>query len=169
MTARQTKANKRNMWRRFEEITARSGPSFNLISAAAFRAGWLAAMRPLQFPLAWSAASAKRYALPPAWRNWQTRWTQNPVLARVCGFEPLRRHSDVSSETANLAAELCQTSRARARSGIDQDAARWQVCENEIDNGDTQTRKRERTNKNHRNKTSPPQKETSRFTRGWVD
>gem|GEM_PF-6847501 len=28
----------------------------------------------------------------PAWRNWQTRWTQNPVLARVCGFEPLRRH-----------------------------------------------------------------------------
>jgi hypothetical protein len=29
----------------------------------------------------------------PAWRNWQTRWTQNPVLATVCGFEPLRRHS----------------------------------------------------------------------------
>ena len=27
-----------------------------------------------------------------AWRNWQTRWTQNPVLARVCGFDPLRRH-----------------------------------------------------------------------------
>ena len=24
----------------------------------------------------------------PAWRNWQTRWTQNPVLARVCGFDP---------------------------------------------------------------------------------
>ena len=29
----------------------------------------------------------------PAWRNWQTRWTQNPVIARSCGFEPLRRHS----------------------------------------------------------------------------
>ena len=28
----------------------------------------------------------------PAWRNWQTRWTQNPVAARPCGFEPLRRH-----------------------------------------------------------------------------
>ena len=27
----------------------------------------------------------------PAWRNWQTRWTQNPVIARSCGFEPLRR------------------------------------------------------------------------------
>ena len=27
----------------------------------------------------------------PAWRNWQTRWTQNPVAARSCGFEPLRR------------------------------------------------------------------------------
>src|ERR1700719_4363859 len=30
---------------------------------------------------------------PPAWRNWQTRWTQNPVIARSCGFDPLRRHS----------------------------------------------------------------------------
>jgi hypothetical protein len=27
----------------------------------------------------------------PAWRNWQTRWTQNPVAVRPCGFEPLRR------------------------------------------------------------------------------
>src|SRR5215475_8160337 len=31
--------------------------------------------------------------LSPAWRNWQTRWTQNPVAARPCGFEPLRRQS----------------------------------------------------------------------------
>src|SRR5207248_9865755 len=23
----------------------------------------------------------------------QTRWTQNPVIARSCGFDPLRRHS----------------------------------------------------------------------------
>ena len=29
----------------------------------------------------------------PAWRNWQTRWTQNPVIARSCGFEPLRRQA----------------------------------------------------------------------------
>src|SRR5438477_11460357 len=33
------------------------------------------------------------FTLPPAWRNWQTRWTQNPVIARSCGFEPLRRQS----------------------------------------------------------------------------
>ena len=28
----------------------------------------------------------------PLWRNWQTRWTQNPVLAREYGFDPHRRH-----------------------------------------------------------------------------
>jgi hypothetical protein len=27
------------------------------------------------------------------WRNWQTRWTQNPVTARSCGFDPLHRQS----------------------------------------------------------------------------
>ena len=32
----------------------------------------------------------------PAWRNWQTRWTQNPVIARSCGFEPLRRQNWLS-------------------------------------------------------------------------
>jgi hypothetical protein len=31
-------------------------------------------------------------ALLPTWRNWQTRQTQNLVLVRVCGFDPLRRH-----------------------------------------------------------------------------
>jgi hypothetical protein len=31
-------------------------------------------------------------ALLPMWRNWQTRQTQNLVLVRVCGFDPLRRH-----------------------------------------------------------------------------
>src|SRR5579864_7754765 len=40
----------------------------------------------------------------PAWRNWQTRWTQNPVIARSCGFEPLRRHCDA------VAAVRCRTS-----------------------------------------------------------
>ena len=29
--------------------------------------------------------------LQPAWRNWQTRRTQNPFPARECGFDPLRR------------------------------------------------------------------------------
>ena len=28
----------------------------------------------------------------PAWRNWQTRWTQNPVSARTCRFDPGRRY-----------------------------------------------------------------------------
>ena len=28
----------------------------------------------------------------PLWRNRQTRWTQNPVPARECGFDPHRRH-----------------------------------------------------------------------------
>ena len=28
----------------------------------------------------------------PVWWNWQTRWTQNPVSARTCGFDPRHRH-----------------------------------------------------------------------------
>ena len=28
----------------------------------------------------------------PAGRNWQTFWTQNPVLATGCGFDPRRLH-----------------------------------------------------------------------------
>jgi hypothetical protein len=39
-----------------------------------------------------SASQANLFA-QPAWRNWQTRWTQNPVAARSCGFEPLRRQN----------------------------------------------------------------------------
>ena len=31
--------------------------------------------------------------LEPAWRNWQTRWTQNPVSSRTCRFDPGRRYS----------------------------------------------------------------------------
>ncbi len=30
--------------------------------------------------------------LLPAWRNWQTRWTQNPVISRSCRFDPGRRY-----------------------------------------------------------------------------
>jgi hypothetical protein len=37
----------------------------------------------------------------PTWRNWQTRWTQNPVHASECGFDPLRRQSeDFASQAA---------------------------------------------------------------------
>ncbi len=43
-----------------------------------------------------------RSAFPPAWRNWQTRWTQNPVIARSCGFEPLRRHPHVRGNVSSL-------------------------------------------------------------------
>ncbi len=28
----------------------------------------------------------------PKWRNWQTRWIQNPVIAISCGFESHLRH-----------------------------------------------------------------------------
>ena len=33
------------------------------------------------------------YIILPAWRNWQTRWTQNPVSSRTCRFDPGRRYS----------------------------------------------------------------------------
>ena len=40
----------------------------------------------------WFESSYPSYYLP-AWRNWQTRWTQNPVSARTCRFDPGRRYS----------------------------------------------------------------------------
>ena len=40
----------------------------------------------------WFESSYPSYTLP-AWRNWQTRWTQNPVSARTCRFDPGRRYS----------------------------------------------------------------------------
>jgi hypothetical protein len=52
----------------------------------------------------------------PAWRNWQTRWTQNPVLARVCGFEPLRRQSLYNGVLrGKIDQELLRTPCARSR------------------------------------------------------
>ena len=30
----------------------------------------------------------------PKWRNWQTRWIQNPVFAGTCGFDPRLRHQE---------------------------------------------------------------------------
>src|SRR5207302_11038231 len=38
-----------------------------------------------------AASKMRMFLTSPASRNWQTRWTQNPVAARPCGFEPLRR------------------------------------------------------------------------------
>jgi hypothetical protein len=43
--------------------------------------------------LSFHVISVASIFLSPAWRNWQTRWTQNPVIARSCGFEPLRRQA----------------------------------------------------------------------------
>src|SRR5438046_10311978 len=40
-----------------------------------------------------AASKMRMFLTSPAWRNWRTRWTQNPVAARPCGFEPLRRQS----------------------------------------------------------------------------
>ena len=42
----------------------------------------------------------------PTWRNWQTRWTQNPVLARVCGFDSLRRYHYFSSRSQTITATI---------------------------------------------------------------
>jgi hypothetical protein len=36
----------------------------------------------------------------PMWRNWQTRQTQNLVLATVCGFDPLHRQTGYQSGSA---------------------------------------------------------------------
>src|SRR6185437_15445611 len=44
-------------------------------------------------PLEVGTQRGKVRSSTPAWRNWQTRWTQNPVIARSCGFDPLRRQS----------------------------------------------------------------------------
>src|SRR6266436_603086 len=58
-------------------------------------------------------------AITPAWRNWQTRWTQNPVAARPCGFEPLRRQGFCSTLDVRCSAfegvnGLAAASRTRA-------------------------------------------------------
>lgn len=34
--------------------------------------------------------------MPVCW-NWQTRWTQNPLPAMACGFDPRHRHHLLSS------------------------------------------------------------------------
>src|SRR5437773_2757623 len=78
--------------------------SRNLRTAAKF-----AAFRSYRKHLSFDEAFVASEFPTPAWRNWQTRWTQNPVIARSCGFEPLRRQSQL----ANIAIEICSL-RARA-------------------------------------------------------
>src|SRR5437762_3268402 len=45
-----------------------------------------------------AASKIRMFPNSPAWRNWQTRWTQNPVIARSCGFKSLRRHRFQASD-----------------------------------------------------------------------
>ena len=35
--------------------------------------------------------------MPVCW-NWQTRWTQNPLPAMACGFDPRHRHHNVAAK-----------------------------------------------------------------------
>ena len=70
-------------------IAAKLDPTFPRLFAIA-RNCWLL-KRPGQLRLSFAAALVGSEFQKPAWRNWQTRWTQNPVAARPCGFEPLRR------------------------------------------------------------------------------
>ena len=36
----------------------------------------------------------------PLWWNWQTRWTQNPVVAIPCRFDPDQRHQNGAPDKA---------------------------------------------------------------------
>jgi hypothetical protein len=51
-------------------------------------------LSPVQIRLPPFRTEAKRQHLTimPVWRNRQTRWTQNPVPARACRFDPGRRY-----------------------------------------------------------------------------
>ena len=48
---------------------------------------------PCSVQIWWVGAQPLRMSrTSPEWRNWQTRWIQNPVPARACGFESHLRH-----------------------------------------------------------------------------
>ena len=49
----------------------------------------------------------------PEWRNWQTRWTQNPVLARECGFDSLLRHPQYNQRFPGSIVDFLNTVRSR--------------------------------------------------------
>ena len=44
-------------------------------------------------------------AIQPGWRNWQTRWIQNPLSERACGFKSHSGHdsSDLQSGSDSVA------------------------------------------------------------------
>ncbi len=71
----------------------RAGPGRRRRAALRARPIGLAA-RPAgrRMPRVRSAHGRGKCSGVPAWRNWQTRQTQNLVAARPCGFDPLRRH-----------------------------------------------------------------------------
>src|SRR5436190_23796876 len=54
-----------------------------------------------------AASKMRIFLTSPAWRNWQTRWTQNPVAARPCGFEPLRRQVYLHIQRWTLGVDVC--------------------------------------------------------------
>ena len=48
----------------------------------------------------------------PVWWNWQTRRTQNPVVAIPCGFDPRHRHQKSKSfdlDFFHLYHKICET------------------------------------------------------------
>lgn len=50
-----------------------------------------------------------KISVTPVWWNWQTRWTQNPVVAIPYRFDPDHRHHDRASNI-KLALFLCKKS-----------------------------------------------------------
>ena len=44
--------------------------------------------------------------MPVCW-NWQTRRTQNPLVAIPCGFDPRHRHQTNIIQTASFLFEKC--------------------------------------------------------------
>ena len=70
----------------------------------------------MQKPLSFAFDFVASNFLSPAWRNWQTRWTQNPVAARSCGFEPLRRQSVLTCRIGKVTASLPSRCGAKKRS-----------------------------------------------------
>ena len=52
------------------------------------------------------AAACYFELLPPEWRNWQTRWTQNPVVLSTVWFDPLLRIRLIQQSLKN--SEMCK-------------------------------------------------------------
>ena len=54
---------------------------------------------------------------PPGWRNWFTRWTQNPLSARACGFESRPGHLTIRAATRDDARAIAEVHVASWRAG----------------------------------------------------